>query len=106
MGEDERDVIGGDEDIGEADADEGAELGALDEVERGAEDDGAGAFAADEGAGYVEVVFGEELVEVEAGDAAGDVGELGADQVGVLVADALELGVDLRRCGLRRRCGR
>ena len=72
--EEQGDVVGGDEDVVEADADEGAELGAFDEAERGAEDDGAGAFAADEGAGDVEAVFGEELVEVEAGDAAGDVG--------------------------------
>ncbi len=93
--EDERDVVGGDEDVFEAYADEGAVLGALDEVERGSEDDDAGAFAADEGSGYVEVAFGEELVEVEAGDAAGDVGEFCADEVGVGVAEALELGVDL-----------
>ena len=92
--EDEWDVVCGDEDVFEADADEGAELWALDEIECGTEDDGAGAFAADEGSGYVEVAFGEKLVEVEAGDAAGNVGELCADLIGVGVADALELGVD------------
>jgi hypothetical protein len=58
MGEDEWDVVGGDEDVFEAYTDEGAELRALDEVEGCSEDDDAGAFAADEGAGYVEVVFG------------------------------------------------
>ena len=93
--EDVGDVVGGEEDVGEADADEGAARWAFDEVERGAEDDDAGAFAADEGSGDVEVVFGEELVEVEAGDAAGDVGELCADLVGVGVADGFESGVDL-----------
>ncbi len=93
--EDLGDVVGGEEDVGEADADEGAALGALDELEGGAEDDGAGAFAADEGAGEVEVVFREELVEVEAGDAAGDAGEFCADVAGVGVADMFEGGVDL-----------
>ncbi len=105
--EDVGDVVGGEEDVGEADADEGAALRAFDEVERGAEDDGAGAFAADEGAGDVEVVFGEELVEVEAGDAAGDAGEFCADRVGVGVADVLEGGVDFADaaagCDVRRR---
>ena len=64
-------------------------------LEGGGEDDGAGAFGADEGAGDVEAVLGEELVEVEAGDAAGDVGEAGADEVGVAVAESAEAGVDL-----------
>ena len=54
--------------------------GLFDEAQRGSEDDGAGAFAADEGAGDVEAVFGEKLVEVEAGDAAGDAGKLFADE--------------------------
>jgi hypothetical protein len=58
--EDLGDVVGGEEDIGEADADEGAARWGLDELQRGAEDDGAGAFAADEGSSEVEVVFGEE----------------------------------------------
>ena len=82
------DVVGGEEDIGEANSYEGAALGAFDELERSAQDDGAGAFAADEGSGEVEVVFGEELVEVEAGDAAGDAREFCADLIGVGVADA------------------
>jgi hypothetical protein len=92
--EDLGDVVGGEEDVGKANADEGAALGAFDELEGGAEDDGAGAFAADEGAGEVEVVFGEELVEVEAGDAAWDAREFCADLIGVGVSDALEGGVD------------
>ena len=73
--EDLRDVVGGEKDEREAEADEGAAGWGFDELECGAEDDGAGAFAADEGAGDVEVVFGEELVEIVAGDAAGNVGE-------------------------------
>jgi hypothetical protein len=92
--EDLGDVVGGEEDVGEANADEGAARGAFDELEGGAEDDGAGAFAADEGSGEVEVVLGEELVEVEAGDATGDAGEFCADLVGVGVADVFEGGVD------------
>ncbi len=57
--EDLGDVVGGEEDVGEANSYEGAALGAFDELERSAEDDGAGAFAADEGSGEVEIVFGE-----------------------------------------------
>ncbi len=87
-------MVGGEEDVGEANADEGAAGWGFDELERCAEDDGAGAFAADQGAGDVEAVFGEELVEVEAGDAAGDAGKICADLVGVGVADVFEGGVD------------
>ncbi len=92
--EDLRDVVGGEKDEREAEADEGAAGRGFDELESGAEDDGAGAFASDEGSGEVEVVFGEELVEIVAGDAAGDFGETGADLVGVGVADLFEGGVD------------
>ena len=88
-------MVGGEEDVGKADADEGAAGWGFDELEGGAEDDGAGTFAADQGASYVEGVFGEELVEVEAGDAAGDVGELLADLGGVGVAEGFECRVDL-----------
>ena len=49
----------------------------------GFEDGDAGAFAADECAGNVESVFRKELVEVVAGDAAGDIGEALADEVAV-----------------------
>ncbi len=94
MFEDLGDVVGGEEDVGKADADEGAAGRGFDELEGGSEDDGAGAFAAYEGSGEVEVVFGEELVEVVAGDSAGDLGEFPADFVGVGVANFFEGGVD------------
>ncbi len=45
--EDLGDVVGGKEDVGEADADEGAAGWGFDELQCGAEDDGASAFAAD-----------------------------------------------------------
>ena len=93
-GEDGGDVVGGEEDVGEAEGDEAAVLGAGFEVAGGFEDGDAGALGADEGAGDVEVVFGEELVEVVAGDAAGDVGEALADEGGIFVAEAFEAFVD------------
>ena len=77
--EDLGNVVGGEEDVGKAERRRECGRGDLDELESGAEDDGAGAFAADEGAGDVEAVFGQELVEVVAGDAAGDAGKLCAD---------------------------
>ena len=93
--EDLRDVVGGEEDVGEANADEGSAGWGFDELEGGAEDNGAGAFAADQGSCEVEVVFGEEFVEVVAGDSARDAWEAGADLVGVGVAELFERGVDL-----------
>ena len=42
----------------------------------------------------LEAVFGEQVVEVVSGDAAGDVGELAADLIAVAVGEGLEAGVD------------
>ncbi len=58
------------------------------------DDAGAGAFGTDEGAGDVEAVFREQLVEVVAGDAAGDAGVFLADEGGVAVAEAFQACVD------------
>jgi hypothetical protein len=67
------------------------------------EDDGAGAFAADERAGDVEAVLGQELVEVEAGDAARDAGNFcGPGRRRSRMA--LRLGVDLADAAALRRC--
>ena len=68
---------------GEADADEGTAGWAFHELQGCAKDDGTGAFAADEGTGHVEVVFGEQFVEIKAGDAAGDTWESRTDLFGV-----------------------
>jgi hypothetical protein len=87
-------MVGGQKDEREPEADEGAAWLGFDELKRGAEDDGTGAFAADEGSCEVEVVFREKLVEIVAGDAAGNLGEPGADLIGVGVADLFEVGVD------------
>jgi hypothetical protein len=67
----------------------------LDEAAGCFEDGGAGAFGADEGAGDVETVFGEKVVEVVSGDAAGDVGKFLADEIVVVSGDLLEGIVDL-----------
>ena len=87
--------VGGEEGVGESERGEDAVRGAVSKVERGGDEGGAGAFAADEGAGHVEVVLGQQLVEVVAGDAARDARKASADEVGVAVADAREAGVDL-----------
>ena len=63
--------VGRVEDAGKGDEQHGAGGRGLDEAGFGAEGEDAGGFGADEGAGDVEAVFGEEVVEVEAGDAAG-----------------------------------
>ena len=65
------------------------------EIERGGDDVDAGALGADQGAGHVEAVLGEQFVEVVAGDAAGNARKFFADQIGVAIANAREAGVDL-----------
>ena len=97
------DVVGGDEDVGEAEHDQRAALRARRSAAAWPRDDDARAFAADQRAGHVEAVFGQQLVEVVAGDAARDAGKLLADEVGVAIANALQSGVDLAPCGRRRR---
>ena len=87
--------VGGEKASSKSQHGEHAEGRAGGEVERGGDDVGAGAFGADQRAGHVEAVFVEQLVEVVAGDAAGDAGEFLADEVGVAVANAGEAGVDL-----------
>ncbi len=95
MLEDERDGVGGEEGVVEAEHGEHAEGRAGGEVERGGDDVGAGALRADQRAGDVEAVLGQQLVEVVAGDAAGNAREFFAYERGVTVADAREAGVDL-----------
>jgi len=59
-----------------------------------AEDDGAGALGADDGACEVEAVLVKKLVQIESGDAAWDAGKFDADLLGVSVANGFEGGVD------------
>ena len=61
----------------------------LDEAAGGFENCGAGAFGADQRAGDVETIFRQQVIQVVAGDAARDVGEVLADEVGVLIGDLL-----------------
>ena len=70
-------------------------LRTLDQAAGGFEDRRAGSFGAHESAGDVESVFGKKIVEVVARDAAGDVGKFLADEIGVIVGDLLESGVQL-----------
>ena len=89
------DVIGALIDVGIGDDEQDALRRTFDQAAGGFENRGAGSFGADQGAGDVEAVFGEQVVEVVAGDAAGDVGKFLADQIAVLIGDLLEGGVDL-----------
>ncbi len=87
--------IGGEKAVGEGQHGEHAEGRTGGEVERGGDDRGAGALGADQRAGYVEAVLVEQLVEVVAGDAAGNARESFADERGVMVAQLGEVRVDL-----------
>src|SRR5207244_10051209 len=75
--------------------DETAGLRVGHEPEGGTEDCGAGALAADQGAGHVEPVLREEVVEVVARHPPGDARVPGADELGVAVAEVAEAAVDL-----------
>ena len=95
MFEREGNSVGGEKSVVEAKHGEHAEGRAGCKVQRGGEDIGASALGADQGARNMEVVFRQQLVEVVAGDAAGDAGKLLADERGIAVADARKAGVDL-----------
>jgi hypothetical protein len=91
----ERNGVAGGEDIGEADHDEHALGRAVHEPQPGFQHRDASAFAADQCAGDVESLFGQELVEIVAGDTARDLRIAGADQIGVAMAQFVELAIDL-----------
>ena len=93
--EGEWDGIGGEKGIVEAEHGEHAEGRAGGEIERGGDDVGAGTFRTHQRAGDVEVVFRQQLVEVVAGDAAGNARKLFAHQGGVAIANARQACVDL-----------
>ena len=90
-----RHVVGRLVDVGIAEDEPGPGRRAVHEARRWLRGRHARALGAHERAGDVEAVFGQELVQVVARDAAGDVGEPRADQSGVVVAQRAQPGVDL-----------
>ena len=54
----------------------------------------AGAFGSDQRAGYVETIFGQQEVEVVSGNPPGNVGIALADEVGILVPEFFQAGID------------
>ncbi len=99
--EGERDDVGGEKGIVETEHGEDAEGRAGGEIERGRDDIDAGALRTHQSAGNIEVVFGQQLVEVVAGDTTRDAGKFFADQFGVAVANAREAGIDLSYAAAR-----
>ena len=87
--------VGGLECIGESQHREHAMGRARRQVEVCGEHVDAGAFRADQRAGHVEAALRQQFVQVVAGDAPRNAREPLADQHRVVVADALEAGVDL-----------
>ena len=71
---------------------------AFHEAASGFKNGDAGAFGADERAGYMEAVFRKKIIQVVAGDAAGDFGKALPDQIAVLIGDLLQ-----RIAGFERR---
>ena len=88
-------MVGGVEHVGVAEHQRAAVLRARDQAHGRLEHVHARALGADQRAGDVEAVLGQELVEVVARHAARDVGELLPDPVGDLVSELPELRVDL-----------
>ena len=78
-----------------AERDKRAVLRAVDQPQLGFEHDHAGAFGADQRARHVKSVFRQQFIEVVAGDAPGNSRIPRADQVGVLVANGAQLGINL-----------
>ena len=69
----------------------------LDQAAGGFENGDAGAFGADESAGNVESILGQEVVQVVAGDAARDVGKALADEIAVGGGNAIAAWCRFRR---------
>ena len=88
-------VIGGDEGIGKAEHHQAAVLWAMFERAAGLQHGDARALGAHQRARYIESVFRQQLVQVVARDAAGDLGKALPDQVAVGIPDARHAGIDL-----------
>ncbi len=88
-------MVGGDEGVGEAERNQAAMLRARLQLAFRFQNGHAGAFAADQGAGHVEAVFRQQLIQVVAGDATRNVGEAGAHERRIGVAQAAQPRVDL-----------
>ena len=101
MLQDERHIVGGDEGIGKAEADEDAARRAVHQAQRCFEHGDAGAFAADQRARDVEAILRKQLVEVVAGDAAGNFREALANERRVRSRMVSQAGVDFSRGGRR-----
>lgn len=87
-------MVGGEVGVGEPEHDERPCRRGLHQAHGGAEDRRARALGADQRAGEVEAVLGEELVEVVAADPARQLGRIGPDEVLGLVAEGFQLAVD------------
>src|SRR5581483_4976724 len=95
--EDFRHVVGALVDVGIGDDQQNPLRRALDQPAGGLQRCGAGSFRAHQGAGYVEAIFRQQVMQVVAGDATRDVGEFLADEVCVLIGDLLQGYADLFR---------
>ena len=90
-----RQVVGGLVDVRVAEHHQGAGGRAGDQVHRGLEHGDERALAADQGAGDVPAVLGQQLLQAVAGHAAGDPREAGADLASVALAQLPQPPVDL-----------
>ena len=79
------DAIGALVNVGISDDEQDAGRRTFDQTESRFKNGGASSFGADQGAGDVESVFGEKLIQVVAGDAAGDLRKALADLIAILV---------------------
>jgi hypothetical protein len=95
MGEHLRDAVAGREGVGVAEHHEDPMGRAGDQPESRLQDDHAGALRANQGAGHVKAVLGEQLVQVVARHPPGDPRVALPDETGVAVSEGRHPGVDL-----------
>ena len=87
-------MVGRGKRIAVTEADERSVLRTFDQPQFGFEHDHARAFCPDQRFRHVKSVFRQQLIEVVAGDAPGNLRILRADQAGVLIADVPQLGIN------------
>ena len=94
VGHDIGDVIGALVDVGIGDQQQDSRRRAFHQAARGLQHRDAGAFGPDQRAGHVEAIFGQQEVEVVARNPAGNIGIALANQVGILIPEFFQAGID------------
>ncbi len=93
--QDRRDLFGGDENVRIAQSNQCPVLRTMNQPESGFEDGDASAFGTDEGARYMEAIFGEKLIQIIARHAPRNFRIARANQLAILIPNRPKLCVDV-----------